>query len=92
MVGFDEKFYITIIVLITLISLVYVFQQTENIKLGYKIDSMTKCIERIKNCNTELELIISKFKSLSYLDTFAQKYGFVIPPKDNNKNLFLYKE
>lgn len=60
----------------TILSLLYVFQQTEIVKLGYKITSTEKVLEATLDRKTSLEYTVSSLESPQNLD---KNPGFQMP-------------
>ena len=62
----------------TVLSLLYVFQQTEIVKLGYKVTRTEKVLEATLDRKTSLEYTLSSLESSQNLDKnlFFQNSGF----------------
>ncbi len=60
----------------TILSLLYVFQQTEIVKLGYRITSTEKVLEATLDRKTSLEYTVSSLESPQNLD---KNPGFQMP-------------
>lgn len=65
----------------TVLSLLYVFQQTEIVKLGYKITSAQNVLEQCFDRKTSLEYTVFSLESPFNLDKslLLQKDGFEMP-------------
>ena len=59
--------------------LFYVWQKTQNVRLGYEISSIQSQCDKITQENIGLELKISSFLSLEKLDALAKKKGLIVP-------------
>ena len=70
----------TAIVVYLFVSLLfYVWQKTQNVRLGYEISGVQSQCDKISQENIGLELKISSFLSLEKLDAVAKKKGLVVP-------------
>ena len=88
-------------VLGTVLCLLYVFQQTEIVKLGYKITRAQKILQASLDRKTTLEYTFSSLESPSNLDKslflkndgfeIAQKYKFVKVGSGSKSHLILAK-
>ena len=75
----SQKKIVGIIICLFLSLLFYVWQKTQNVRLGYEISSIQSQCDKITQENIGLELKISSFLSLEKLDALAKKKGLIVP-------------
>lgn len=89
-------------VMITVLSLCYVAQQTEIVKLGYRINRAEKVLEALQDKKTSLEFTLSRLESPMHLDKslflnnndfeMAQNFKLVkVSPAGKNKAILVAK-
>jgi cell division protein FtsL len=71
--------YVKYLALITFVLLFYIWQQTESVRLGYKVDNLKKECERWEQENISLELKVNQFMSMERLDQVAKQKGLIHP-------------
>ena len=78
-----QKKAIAMIVFFFVSLLFYVWQKTQNVRLGYEISSIQAQCDKISQDNIGLELKISSYLSLEKLDAVAKKKGLAAPTEKN---------
>ena len=71
--------YIKYLALIAFVLLLYIWQQTESVRLGYKVDNLKKECERWEQENITLQLRVNQFMSMERLDQIAKQKGLIHP-------------
>ena len=66
----------------------YVWEQTQKVRLGYRVEALKLERERWDQDNTGLSLTLRKLMSLERLDQFSREKKLVIP---NEKNIIFLK-
>jgi len=61
----------------------YVWQRTEDIRLGYEVSDMQGKCEKISQDNSKLQLQVSSYLSMEKLDNVAKKKGLFVPDEKN---------
>ncbi len=61
----------------------YVWQRTEDIRLGYEVSEMRSKCEKVSQENSGLQLQISSYLSMERLDSVAKKKGLIVPDEKN---------
>lgn len=62
----------------------YVWQQTQSVRLGYRVEEMKRECEKWDQDNANLNLRMRKLMSLERLDQFAKDKKLSVP-NDNNR-------
>lgn len=62
----------------------YVWQQTQSVRLGYRVEEMKRECEKWDQDNANLNLKMRKLMSLERLDQFAKDKKLSVP-NDNNR-------
>ncbi|MCB4792578.1 MAG: hypothetical protein LHV68_11930 [Elusimicrobia bacterium] len=71
--------YLQILLAVTLVLSFYLWQQTEAIRLGYKVDNLSKECEKWEQQNDVLKLKINEYLSMERLDQIAKQKGLIHP-------------
>lgn len=66
----------------------YLWQQTQAVRLGYRVEDMKRECERWSQENAVLQLKIEKLSSLERLDQFSKDHNLVAP----SENSIIYLE
>jgi hypothetical protein len=61
----------------------YVWEQTQKVRLGYRVEALKHECERWDQDNTGLSLTLRKLMSLERLDQFSREKKLVIPDEKN---------
>jgi cell division protein FtsL len=61
----------------------YVWQQTQSVRLGYKVESLQRECDRWSQENRALRLRVNKLISLDRLDKVAQEKKLLAPEEKN---------
>jgi hypothetical protein len=61
----------------------YVWQQTQSVRLGYRVEEMKRECEKWDQDNANLNLKLRKLMSLERLDQFARDKKLVVPGDKN---------
>lgn len=75
---------------LTIVGLVlafYVWEQTQNMRLGYRVEEIKHECEKWDQDNANLNLKLRKLMSLERLDEFAREKKLVVP--DEKKVIYL---
>lgn len=76
------KKYISLIVLAAVVAAVYVWEQTQAVRLGYRVDALRRDSEHWENTNKDLRVKVNQLISLDRLSQVARDRGLVEPPRD----------
>lgn len=61
----------------------YVWQQTQAVRLGYRVEEMNRECDKWDQENSNLKLKIEKLSSLERLDQFAKERKLVAPSENS---------
>lgn len=76
------KRYISVVVLVAVVAAVYVWEQTQAVRLGYRVDALRRECEQREQTNKELRVRVNQLISLERLAQVARDRGLVEPPRD----------
>ncbi len=68
-----------IVVFVFFSSLFYIWQRTQNIRLGYEVSDLRFQCEKLTQENINLQLRISSYLAMEKLDTVAKEKGLLVP-------------
>ena len=77
---------VNIFKLITIAGLIlgfYVWEQTQKVRLGYRVEALKVECDKWDQDNTELNLSMRKLMSLERLDQFSREKKLVVPGEKN---------
>ncbi|MFH1369325.1 MAG: hypothetical protein ABII64_09395 [Elusimicrobiota bacterium] len=75
--------YFMYLLFIAMILSFYVWQQTQSVRMGYRVEEMKRECGKWEQENSTLKLKIERLSSLERLDQFSREHKLVVPDEKN---------